>query len=325
MSPALQRLAQELRETPILVTGASGGIGQRLVLTLAGTANQLRVLARNPARDWPERVRPVNGDLLQPETLDQACRGIHTIFHLASYAPAPEEAHPEENPRHHQVTVEGTRNLLATAKSRGVKRIVFASSTRSIDGSQSCYARSKRAAEKLLEEARGEMNSVILRFPPVYGFAHRGFIAEMLGKALEGRLPALPDFGERRSMIHVEDVVQALLLAAHQPRAQGCWTVTDLQSYSMRRIYEAIQEALGREAARPLPPSLIRTMAVVGEALQHLTGRTMPLNLERMRKLREPAWFDGRPFADETGFEPSYTLEQALPEMLAERQATPSS
>ena len=325
MSPLLRRLGEKLQETPTLITGASGNIGHRLVLALAQSVNELRVLARNPAQTWPEAVVPLTGDLLAPETLEEACHGIHTIFHLASYSPARVELRPEEHPLHQQVTVEGTRNLIAAAKSAGVQRIIFASSTRTIDGSRSHYARCKRIAEELLTDAGEEMNTVVLRLSPVYGFAHQGFIAEMLDRAIDGRLPALPDFGDRRSMIHVEDVVQALLLVAVQPRVQGCWTVTDLQCYSMRRICEALQRLLEQQPARPWPLSLIRIAALAGEGFQRLTGKAMPLNLERLRKLRESAWFDGLPFAAATGFEPRYTLEQALPGMLAERQATPAS
>ncbi len=308
----LAELAAKLESRPVLVTGASGGIGRRLVQVLSESPVPVRALLRQDRLSGAETAR---GDLTRPETLAGACSGIHTIFHLASYSPAKGDPRPEEHPLHQQVTVEGTRNLLRVARSTGVERIVFASSTRVLDGSTTLYAQSKRSAEKLLSES--PISTAVLRLPPVYVFTRRGFVAEMLEKALAGRLPPFPDFGDRRSLVHLDDAVQSLLLAALAPGLNGSWTVTDLQDYSIHRISEAILTALGKEPGRPWPPVVFHIAALAGEVLQRLLHRPMPLDLERLDKLRRPAWFDGAPFAEAAGYRPLYTLEKALPRMLA--------
>ena len=139
----LLELAATLEERPILVTGATGGIGRRLVKVLTNARMPLRVLLRHG--EMPG-VETATGDLTRPETLPQACNGIHTIFHLASYSPSAEEQQPEAHPLHREVTVQGTRNLIQAATAAGVEHIVFASSTRVLDGSTTLYAESKRTA-----------------------------------------------------------------------------------------------------------------------------------------------------------------------------------
>jgi len=223
-NPLPAELAARLEKGPVLVTGASGGIGSRLVKVLTESSVPVRVLLRHGSLAGAETAR---GDLTRPETLGEACSGVHILFHLASYSPAREDPRPEEHPLHRQVTVTGTANLLKAAEAAGVERIVFASSTRVLDGSTTLYAQAKRSAEALLAEA--PVSTIALRLPPVYGFGKRGFVAEMVEKCLAGRLPLFPDFGDRRSLVHLDDAVQSLLLAALHPDLDGSWTVTDLQ------------------------------------------------------------------------------------------------
>ena len=320
---SLTTLARELDGTPVLVTGATGRIGRRLVSVLSEASVPVRLLTRERQGDWPGGMEAVSGDLTRPDTLLQACRGVRLILHLASHAPAPGEPRPEEGPLHRRVTVEGTRNLLLAARQAKVPRLVFASSTRVLDGSTSGYALAKREAEQLLEASRPWLQAVILRLPPVYGFAREGFVAQLVQQARAGRLPPLPDFGERRALVHVDDVVQALLLAATRPLSATHWTVTDLEEYSMQRICRAIYRALGKTTPRPWPRALFGAAALAGEVAQRITGRPMPIDRKKLHKLQRSAWFDGRPFAVETGFRPAYTLEKALPGILAAQVKSP--
>jgi nucleoside-diphosphate-sugar epimerase len=315
MNDRLSPLIEELRGKRVLITGASGRVGARLMqVFLAHGVEPLGLFRRLPQESVPGR-QAIKGDLLDPESLTAALQGVEVVFHLASYAPGIDETAPEDHPLHREVGVHGTRNLLSASRQAGVRRLVFASSTRVMDGSDSLYARSKKAAESLILAEAHSLETVILRLAPVYGFPRQGSIALMLAAIDQGRFPSLPDFSERRSLVHVDDVVQALLLSAIRAEAVGkTFVVTDRQEYSSRQIYELICQALGRTPAPSrIPVWALRTGAVAGSLLQLLLRRPMPLTRERLDKLRRNAWFDAAPMAQELGYRPRYDLQSALP------------
>ncbi len=318
MKERLLDLARGLPPHPVLVTGASGRIGRRLVEVLAAAGVAVRAMSRRGDGDIPAGAHLYVADLLQAQSLEAAVDGVATLFHLASYAPPATDLQPENHPLHQAVTVTGTRNLLDRASTAAVASLVFTSSTRVVDGSKSLYAQSKIEAEKLVLASADTMKTAVLRLPPVYGFARQGSIAQMLAAIDAGRLPPLPDFGDRRSLVHVDDVVQGLLLAALSPVSAGkTYTVTDLQQYSTRQIYELICRALGREPpSRAVPQWLLGLGAGAGSLLETITGRKMPLNRDKLNSLRRSACFDAQEIVQDLEFSPLYTLEGALPEIV---------
>jgi uncharacterized protein YbjT (DUF2867 family) len=74
------------RQRTVLVTGATGYVGGRLVPRLLEEGHRVRVLARTPARalryDWSDRVEIVTGDVLEPDTLDRAFEGVDVVYYL---------------------------------------------------------------------------------------------------------------------------------------------------------------------------------------------------------------------------------------------------
>jgi len=318
MKERLLGLARSLLPHPVLVTGASGRIGGRLVEVLAAAGVAVRAMSRRGDGDLPAGVQRCMADLTRAQDLEAAVDGVATVFHLASYAPLAADLQPENNPLHQVVTVTGTRNLLNLASAAGVASLVFTSSTRVLGGSKSLYAQSKAEAEQLVLASAGTMKTTVLRLPPVYGFARQGSIAQMLAAIDTRRLPPLPDFGDKRSLVHVDDVVQSLLLAALSPASGSkTYTVTDLQQYSTRQIYVLICRVLGREPSfRVIPQWLLSLGAGAGSALEKTTGRKMPLNMEKLSSLRSSAYFDAQEIVRDLEFSPLYTLEQALPEIV---------
>jgi farnesol dehydrogenase len=112
----------------ILVTGATGFIGIPLTRSLAVRGHAVRILSRptsdlTPFAGLPIDVRP--GDILDPDSLDEACAGCEAVFHLAGYAKnwAPEAG------TYFRVNVLGLRHVLAAARRRNVGRIVFTSTS----------------------------------------------------------------------------------------------------------------------------------------------------------------------------------------------------
>jgi UDP-glucose 4-epimerase len=324
----------------ILVTGATGFIGRRLVGALmlrAGVA--VHVLIRDSmqvARLWPTGgVTARVGDLTKPDSLGAICNGVDTVFHLAGYAHANGVPESEALDLHNRITVEGTRALLTAAATAGVKRFIFVSSVKAMgEGSDFCldesstteaasiYGRAKRSAEGLVLQAGQElgMHVCILRLPLVYGHDNKGNLPRMIAAIDRGHFPPLRELGNKRSMVHVDDVVQALQLAAESPSARNqTYIVTDEQIYSTRHIYTLICNALGRPVPGwTVPVTLLQLTARLGDLIGAVRGRPWAFNSEALDKLIGSAWYSSDKIRRELGYRPMCTLGTALPEMVAE-------
>jgi nucleoside-diphosphate-sugar epimerase len=287
-------------------------------------------------RLWPGAdVSPIAADLLDHRTLRGVCDGFDTVFHLAGYAHADDANEGRADEVHWQITVDGTRALLREAAYAGARRFVFASTVKAMgEGGEvqldesstlepaSGYGRAKREAEQLVLAAGREygMHTCVLRFPLVYGRDNKGNLPRMISAIDRGRFPPLPAVENRRSMVHVDDVVQALVLAAEKPAANGqMYLVTDGQAYSARQIETLIRRALGKPLPRwAVPASVLRFGARLGDVAGNLLHRRMPLNTSALEKLLGSAWYSNEKIRRELSFRPRRTLADALPEMVEE-------
>lgn len=295
----------------VIITGASGFIGRRL--QLAGD----RALVRKPCGFADELV----GDLLDIASLEEACHGVDTVFHCAGYAHALASPDPAA---HWRINFEGTRNLLRAAGAAGVRRFVFLSSVKAMaEPGDACadedwpgdpvtpYGKSKHAAEEAVLEAGTKygMHVVNLRLAMVYGRGGSGNLERMANGIRRGWFPPLPETGNKRSLVHVQDVAEVMRLVAVRPEANGrTYIVADPRAYSGREIYDALCAALGLPPARWCVPAGVMRLAGgfggrVGEIVERLLGSACysPARIER-----------------ELGWRARIGLEAGLREMLAE-------
>lgn len=330
-------MSDKHRQSCTLVTGATGFIGRRLIDALRQQPGMcVRALVRDAtsaSRIWPAaEVTIVGGDLTRPGNLSAACRGVDTVFHLAGYAHANGINEDKAAELHNRITVAGTQALMAAAADAGVKRLVFVSSVKAMgEGSDVCldessqpapespYGKAKLAAECLVLAAGQGMHVCVLRLPLVYGHDNKGNLPRMIAAIDNGRFPPVPETGNRRSMVHVDDVIQALLLAVRQHQAnRQVYIVTDEQAYSTRKIYEMICTALGRPVARwSVPVVLMRLLARLGDLIGTMRGRPFFLNRDVLHKLVGSACYSSAKIRQELGYRPVHNLENALPEMVS--------
>ncbi len=323
MSGGLSGERAELKT--VLVTGTTGFIGQHLCSVLLKRGVELHILGRRqPEIDakfhyW-DLIEPLNATSLA---------GIDTIFHLAGKAHALAETRQDED-EYFQINTESTRKLLEEAKKSGVQTFVYFSSVKAVgdmDGvmdesvsveADTPYGRSKRASERLVLEGRYVPCPIVIRPSMVYGNTEKGNLPKMIRAIYAGKFPPLPEMNNRRSMVHVNDVVQAALLAAgHAESAGKTYIVTDGENYSTRQMYEWICEALHKPVPIwYLPLFVLKLMAVTGNTIGALSGRRFVFDSDTLDKLTGSALYSSEKICDELGFNPKYNLRDSLPEIV---------
>ncbi len=252
----------------ILVTGATGQVGRTLVSALLRERQRVTILTRSPEVVdglWPKGSVAVRaGDLTARDSLAGICEGIATVFHLASYAPRPDEPDIYNAPNHWPVTAEGSANLAAAVAASEVRRLVYVSTIKAmgdragalghpaaediVPAPDTLYGRAKLAAEQsLLELGRArDIQVSVMRLPMVYGLNDKGNIARMVAAVASGRFPPWPHIENHRSAIHVADAVAAAILIARHPASGGqTYVATDGEGYATRWIYERILTGAG--------------------------------------------------------------------------------
>lgn len=315
-----------------LVTGAGGFIGTALVRRLEGDYAEVWRLVR-PGAPSAAEPRTLAADLSAGVPSLEEAGPLDAIFHLAGRAHAADRRGTEDA-RHGSANVDATRNLRAAAARCGAARIVFTSSMAVMGGGATerldetappapvtAYGRTKREAEEVLLAggAGGGPEGVVLRLPLVYGPAHKGNLERMLRAIALRRFPPPPRLHNRRSVLHVDDAVDALALAGRHPAASGrVYLVCESEPCSTRAIYEWTCEALGRKpAAWGVPVAALRALGRVGDAAAFVLGRRVGFDSIATDKLLGDAWYAPDRVARELGFRARRRLRDEIPRLVA--------
>lgn len=311
-----------------LITGADGFIGSFLANKLYADGHKVTALLMTPVNGpWHTSLC---ADLVKEDSLEiSALPPLDVIVHLAGKAHAVSEIGTGDE--YFALNIEGTRKLLEAAQKIGVRRFVYFSSVKAMsegswqveDENSPCYpsgsyGQSKLDAEKLVLEGGYVPEPVVIRPTMVYGPTDRGNLPRMIKMARKGLFPPLADNGNRRSMVHVEDIVQAAILAATMPGAVGqVYIVSDGQAYSTRKVYELIMEALGRRIPPfNCPTALLRLAARAGDVFGRMRGRRFIFDTDTFEKLFGSAYYSSAKIERELGFKPQRTLENSIAELV---------
>ena len=311
-----------------LVSGATGFIGHRLLRSLRDDDFSCLGLARSGTT----RVGMRAVDLADKSALTATCAAVDRIFHCAGYAHAFSSLTGNDSALHWRVNFEGTRNLAEAAGAAGVKRFVFLSSVKAMaepgdtladedlaGDPETDYGRAKRAAEAAVLEAgqRYGMHVVNLRLAMVYGSGGRGNLERMGRLVRRGLFPPLPETGNHRSLVHVDDVVAAMRLAVEDDRANGrTYIVAAEEAPSGRQLYDALRQVLGLpRRAWAIPETGLRLAARIGDGLEALTRRRLPLDSDALDRLLGSAWYSPVRIERELGWRARVSLAEGLREM----------
>jgi dihydroflavonol-4-reductase len=245
-----------------LVTGATGHIGNVLVRRLLERGEKVRALVWRGEDTAPLQgleVETIEGDVLDPGSLERAFQGIDTVFHLAGII----SIMPGHDPLVWRVNVEGTRNVLEAARKAAIQRLIYTSSIHAIrrvpHGSvidetlpfdphnpYGAYDRSKAAASlEVQKAAQAGLEAVIVCPTGVIGpyDFRRSEIGSVIRDAALGK--ASPYVDGSYDFVDVRDVVEGMILAEEQGRPGESYILGG-HKISVRYLLETVREATGR-------------------------------------------------------------------------------
>ena len=250
----------------ILVTGATGHIGNVLIRKLIEKGETVRALIWRGEDTTPLQgleVEPVEGDVLDPQSLELALKGVEKVFHLAGII----SIMPGEDSLVRRVNVEGTRNILAAAQRCGVRRLVYTSSIHAIrrvpqgmlideslpfdpGNPYGAYDRSKAEASLEVQKAAADgLDAVIVCPTGVIGpfDFRRSEMGSVIMDAALGRTSPYVDGAY--DFVDVRDVADGLILAEEKGRAGESYILSG-QRISVRYLLETVREVTGRAFTR---------------------------------------------------------------------------
>ena len=261
-----------MRRSCLLVTGASGFVGNRVLALAAQRFERVLALSRSEIAEPPAGVEALRGDLLgeAPAAWERSLAGCDAVIHLAATTG---KASPAEYARGN---VAATARVLAAARQSGVRHFVYVSSiaVRFADQTHYAYAHSKTAAERLVRESG--LAVTIVR-PTIVAGPGSPVMAGFAKLALAPLTPVFGDGQRRVSPIHVDDLAEALLeIAAGEPNAEPI-ELGGPENFTLDELFARIRAAQGAGAPRlvHLPLAPVRALlAALEPALRPLLPLT---------------------------------------------------
>lgn len=279
------------------ITGGTGFIGSHLVDTLLETTDyELRCMVRKNEK-WLEgkSYTRISSDLNDMPGIKKALEGVDVIYHLAGVVKAPDQR------TFNLVNVEATENLLRIAQKTGVPKVIILSSLAAAGPSTdepidefapmmpvSRYGESKKRMEELILQIADKGTSVsILRPPAVYGPREED-IYSFFRIASKGFCPIIgKGAGKPLSLVHVDDVVDGILLA-EKDRRVGVETffISSERGYTWHEIRDATSLALGRKLTTiNFPENIVKGVGTIFEKTASFFGKYPVMNEDKAKEM----------------------------------------
>ncbi|HVL59100.1 MAG TPA: SDR family oxidoreductase [Burkholderiaceae bacterium] len=264
----------------VLVTGANGFVGQALLPALLRAGHSVRAAVRVPGRCGSPIDEVAVGDLSEATDWRAAVDGTDCVIHLAARVHVMRDVAADPLQAFRRVNVAATEALARAAAEAGVRRLVYLSSVK-VNGEsttgraaftesdpplpQDPYGVSKAEAESALRAAGRAtgLQIVVLRPPLVYGPQVKGNFLRLLRWVSRGVPLPLASADNRRSLIYVGNLADALVACVEHPDAANeLFLVSDREDLSTAQLIRRLADALGvRPRLLRFPPSLLSALA----------------------------------------------------------------
>jgi nucleoside-diphosphate-sugar epimerase len=307
-----------MSSSTLLITGATGFVGSHCLDALQTDDHSLRAAVRSYPVNPRSKVEfvPV-GDIGPSTDWRSVLEGVDVVLHLAARAHILNDTASDPEAEFQRVNTQGTIRLVEQSIQAGVKRFVFVSSIGAMassshtllkEDSPCCpdtpYGRSKLQAEQQLVHmaTAAKMEWTIIRPPLVYGPANPGNMERLIQLVFKGVPIPLGSVHNRRSLIYVRNLVDAIRLCLFHPAAANqLFLVSDNQDVSTPDLIRAIAAAMDRSTIiLPIPLSILTSISrLIGkqDLFEKLTGS---LALETQKITRLINW------------KPPYTFEEGI-------------
>ncbi len=269
----------------ILVTGATGRLGQHLVKKLLDKGFGLRLQARDKTRCrelFGERCEVIQLDLAKAHVNEvfEACHGCGQVIHLAALLNGSEKQLMQNN-------FEATKKLVAAARKAGAKRFVYCSSTAvygnpagiasedSLKKPVNAYGRSKLLAEEVVKA--GGVPWIIIRPSVIYGPGFQTGFREIVQLMEKGLMPLIGSGKNRLAFVHVDDVVNAFVLALEKKWIENEDYNISGPPVTQERCLRMVAEALGvKPRVVRVPKPVAYAAAGAMELFSRAGGKRVP-------------------------------------------------
>jgi nucleoside-diphosphate-sugar epimerase len=315
-----------------LVTGGSGFIGSEVIRQLLAKGIAVRALLRKTSsRRNLEGLEyeTATGDLNDLEALKKAVAGVDYVFHIAG---ALVGKNREELFLHNS---EGTSKLAQACAEANpkLKRFVYVSSLAASGPASSLdpktesdpeapvsdYGASKLGGEKELEKWSKDFATTVIRPPAVYGPRDTG-ILEFVKFVNNGVTPVFSakshDGHKYLSIIHVEDLVQGIVLAglADGQSKKEVFFLSGDNIFSWADLFGVMAEALGKKTVRvPIPIPALTGLAAFYGVMTRIFNKSFPLTLDKIKELRQDYWICSNERAKKVlGFKPRWEIKPGI-------------
>lgn len=294
----------------VLITGTNGFIGKALCdrmvsedYQVRGTVRSLRLKAKIPASVNVSKIKSIGPDT----DWSRALAEINYVVHLAGQVHATGNICNDSIALFRRVNVEGTKRLAQEAALANVRRFIFMSSVKvngegrstpynedDIQTPQDAYSVSKWEAEKVLNKISDEtsMETVIIRSPLVYGPCVKANFLRLLNLVDRGIPLPLASIKNRRSLIYLENLVDAIVTCIKNPRASGqTYFVSDGEDVSTPELIRRMGSVLGKPVRLfPFPPFMLKIAGCISGKLIGIDRLLGSLMVDSSKIRRDLDW-----------------------------------
>ena len=302
-----------------LVTGANGFVGQSLCAVLVKQGHEVRAAVRQTSQLYKDVEPIIVGNISEDTVWQNALQGVDGVIHLAARVHVMKDAVTDPLAEFRRINTKATEHLARCAVDCGVKRMVYVSSIK-VNGEatlgdnkfsetdrpmpQDPYGISKWEAEQALRCVADEtgLEGVIVRSPLVYGPNVKGNFVQMLNVLAKGFPLPLASIHNRRSLVFVGNLVDALMTCATHPAAVGqTYLVCDDDEISTPDLLRELAKGMGVSA------HLLSCPPVLLQLIGNLTGKT-----QQLERLLGSLRIDGDKMRNDLNWKPPYSLQQGL-------------